>query len=143
MPERRKYQAADENEILNSSEIQSIYGAVRLNSVSALRQLLDDNEAKKENLLKYIRENKFPPDGSTLLHLASRRGFVEIITLAQNRAVRQAFSRFRSEHPDAFNWKISQIPEIVESSEEYLAAKKQIQREKKKQLRFRFECDAV
>lgn len=56
--------------------------------------------------------------------------------LAQNRAVRQVFSKFRSEHLDAFNWNASQVPELVVLNEEHLAReaeKKRIQREKKKQ----------
>lgn len=58
------------------------------------------------------------------------------IQVAQNRAVRQTFIKFRSEHPDTFNWNVSQIPELAVKTEEQLAReakRKQIQREKRKQ----------
>ncbi|EJW73705.1 hypothetical protein WUBG_15385, partial [Wuchereria bancrofti] len=143
--------------VLSDVNVQALYASIRLNSVSKLHQLLESNEERKEKFLKYIREVRFPPTSSTFLHVVARRGAVEIMEellllgcdptvkdsdgkvpyqVAQNRAVRQAFSKFRSEHPDAFNWNISQIPELAVLSEEQLAKeaeKKRVQREKKKQ----------
>ncbi|KAK6101044.1 hypothetical protein QQG55_3075 [Brugia pahangi] len=143
--------------VLSDVNVQALYASIRLNSVSKLHQLLESNEERKEEFLKYIREVRFPPTSSTFLHVVARRGAVEIMEellllgcdpavkdsdgkvpyqVAQNRAVRQAFSKFRSRHPDAFNWNVSQIPELAVLSEEQLAKeaeKKRIQREKKKQ----------
>uniref|UniRef100_A0A0R3QK82 ANK_REP_REGION domain-containing protein n=1 Tax=Brugia timori TaxID=42155 RepID=A0A0R3QK82_9BILA len=143
--------------VLSDVNVQALYASIRLNSVSKLHQLLESNEESKEEFLKYIREVRFPPTSSTFLHVVARRGAVEIMEellllgcdpavkdsdgkvpyqVAQNRAVRQAFSKFRSRHPDAFNWNVSQIPELAVLSEEQLAKeaeKKRIQREKKKQ----------
>lgn len=150
-------QIADDIARVSKTEAQAIYSAVRLNSVSELHQVLDNAQDRQEDLLKYIRDANFPPAASTFLHIASRRGTVEILNellllgcdpavkdsdgkvpyqLAQNRAVRQAFSKFRSEHLDAFNWNASQVPELVVLNEEHLAReaeKRRIQREKKKQ----------
>ncbi|EFO25095.1 hypothetical protein LOAG_03392 [Loa loa] len=143
--------------LLSKANAQALYASIRLNSISKLHQLLESCEERKEDFLKYIREMRFPPASSTFLHVAARRGAVEILEellllgcdpamkdnegkvpyqVAQNRTVRQAFSKFRSEYPNAFNWNISQIPELVVVNEEQLAKeaeKKRIQREKKKQ----------
>ncbi|VDK68233.1 unnamed protein product, partial [Onchocerca ochengi] len=142
---------------LNKVNAQALYSCIRLNSISKLHQLLESGKERKEDLLKYIREMRFPPASSTFLHIVARRGTVEILEellllgcdpavkddegkvpyqVAQNRTVRQAFSKFRFEHPDAFNWNVSQIPELAVMSEEQLrkeAEKKRIQREKKKE----------
>ncbi|MCP9258894.1 Protein vms-1 [Dirofilaria immitis] len=144
-------------DLLSKANSQALYACIRLNSISKLRQLLENSKDKKEDFLKYIREMKFPPVSSTFLHIVARKGAVEILgellllgcdpaikdddgkvpyQVAQNRIVRQAFSKFRSQHPDAFNWNVSQIPELTIVNEEQLtkeAEKKRIQREKKKQ----------
>ncbi|VBB27515.1 unnamed protein product [Acanthocheilonema viteae] len=159
-PEEEKENSEQEEttvNLLSKTNAQALYASIRLNSVSKLRQLLESNEEKKEDFLKYIREMTFPPVSSTFLHVAARRGTVEILKellllgcdpavkdsegkvpyqVAQNRTVRQAFSTFRSEHPDTFNWNVSQIPELAVMSEEQLSKeveRKRIQREKKKQ----------
>uniref|UniRef100_A0A0R3RFW0 ANK_REP_REGION domain-containing protein n=1 Tax=Elaeophora elaphi TaxID=1147741 RepID=A0A0R3RFW0_9BILA len=143
--------------LLSKANAQTLYASIRSNSIAKLHQLLESNEEREEDLLKYIREMRFPPASSTFLHIAARRGTVEILKellllgcdpavkdgegkvpyqVAQNRTVRQAFSKFRSEHPHTFNWNVSQIPELAVVSEEQLAKeleKKRIQREKKKQ----------
>ncbi|VDK75229.1 unnamed protein product [Litomosoides sigmodontis] len=144
-------------DVLNRTDVQALYTAIRLNSISQLHQLLESSGERKGDFLKYIREMRFPPSSSTFLHIVARRGLVEILgellllgcdpavkdsegkvpyQVAQNRTIRQAFSKFRSEHPNAFNWNVGQIPELAVMSEEQLAKdieKKRIQREKKKQ----------
>ncbi|VDM99224.1 unnamed protein product [Thelazia callipaeda] len=145
------------NVILDKVDAQAVYCAIRLNSVPKLRQLLEMNKDRIDDFLKYIREIRFPPAESTFLHIASIRGTVEILEellllrcdpalkdgegkvpfqVAQSKTVRQVFMKFRSEHPDAFDWNMSQIPELVIYTQEQLAReeeKKKIQREKKKQ----------
>ncbi|OZC06575.1 hypothetical protein X798_06441 [Onchocerca flexuosa] len=143
--------------LLSKVDAQALYSCIRLNSISKLHQLFESNKERKEDFLKYIREMRFPPASSTFLHIVARRGTVEILEellllgcdpavkddegkvpyqVAQNRTVRQAFSKFRFQHPDAFNWNVSQIPELAVMSEEQLrkeVEKKRIQREKKKE----------
>lgn len=65
--------------LLSKINAQALYAAIRLNSISKLHQLLESNEERKEDFLKYIREMRFPPASSTFLHVVARRGTVEIL----------------------------------------------------------------
>lgn len=54
--------------------------------------------------------------------------------VALNRSVREAFSKFRVEHPDKYDWKESEVPESVSDEEKSAekAEKKRVQRARRK-----------
>lgn len=147
---KRVYERSKPSELYEKGN--EIYSSVRLNSLVRLRSIIESSGSAA----KFVRVARYPRNSSTLLHIAARCGAIEMIhellligcdpsnkdadmkvpyQVAQNRAVRQAFSNFRAMHSDMYDWNKSQIPEPVELDEEKLAKdaeRKRLQREKRK-----------
>lgn len=68
--------------LLSKTDAQALYASIRLNSISKLRQLLESSEERREDLLEYIQKVRFPPLSSTFLHVAARRGTVEVLEVS-------------------------------------------------------------
>uniref|UniRef100_F1KXV0 VLRF1 domain-containing protein n=1 Tax=Ascaris suum TaxID=6253 RepID=F1KXV0_ASCSU len=142
---------------LTKAEMQSIYAAIRSDSDEQLKMLLDGSGCRRALFEAHIKDARFPPNSLTFLHIASGRAALHILPqllsmgcdpsvknakgslpyqVSQNRAVRQAFSQFRMDNPNRWDWDRCQIPELVVISEEKLAKeteKRRLQRERKRQ----------
>ena len=72
----------DETRRLSDEEKQSIYLAIRTDSVEKLRALVDGDAKRRQKIVDYITFTRFPPDRSTFLHIAAQRDARNVINVS-------------------------------------------------------------
>lgn len=147
----------DEAGCLTEEQKQTIYFAVRTDSLEKLREILVTNSDKRLKIIDYLQFAHFSPDGSSFLHIAARREsrnvLMELLHLgcnpclkdaaglapyevANSRSIKRIFSKYRSQNPDLWDWKVARIPELKVVSEEKLqkeAERRKLQKERRRQ----------